>query len=397
MITRESSFIFKKTHMKARLFILLLLGGLLIGATARAADIVVPTQQKDANVNIGSAETHKNLYVVGGNLTVNGNTQGDLTAAGGMITVTGSVEQEAIIAGGNIAVSGPVGGTARIAGGNLTVSGPIGGDLVIAGGNVNIAGNATIAGDLLAAGGNVILDAPVNGSARIGGGSITINSKINGDLYVMTSRTLVFGPQAEVVGTVHHTGTSRAVVQQGAKVGNIQFTPYQRPVPSPMRFAAFIAFASVIKFIAILVAAFILAGLLKKFIPHLVAETFKQPWSNLGIGLVGMVVTPIAIIICFVTVIGFFSALILGAAFGLTLLLVNVLAAIAMGYLILGWFKMKMDDIKPWQAILLGTVVSFVLLLIPVIGWIADAIVFLMVFGAFVRMIPQWGKEIGKG
>ena len=381
--------------MKIRVFLFMLLGALLVGTTARAAEIVVPTARNE-NIIIGFAETHKNLYTAGGNITVNNATQGDLTAAGGLITLTGTVEQEAIIAGGTLNVSGSIGGTARIVGGNITVSGPIGGDLVIAGGNVNITGNAKVAGDLLAAGGNVIVDVPVNGIVRIAGGSITINSKITGDVYVMTSKELVFGPQADVSGVVHHTGTKQAVVQPGANVRNIQYTPVQHP-RARVQLAGLLTAALFVKFLALLVAAFILAGCMKKSLPRLVEQTFKQPWNNLGIGLLSVVVTPAAIIILFATVVGFLMAFMLGAAFALALMLVSVFAAIALGYLILRWCAVPIERAKPWQAILIGSVVWSVLKLIPVFGWIPDCMVFLMVFGALVRMIPKWRKEMGNG
>ena len=382
--------------MKTRVFLLIILSVLLVGGTARAAEIVVPSD-RNANIVIGSAEAHKNLYTAGGNITVNNTTQGDLTAAGGLITLTGTIEQEAIIVGGTLNVSGSIGGTARILGGNITVSGPVGGDLVIAGGNVNITGNARVAGDLLAAGGNVIVDAPVNGTVRVAGGSVTINSKITGDVYAMTSKEFVLGPQAEVSGTIHYSGVKQAIVQPGAKVGNIQFTPYQHPRPNATRMAGVVTVALIVKFLALLVAAFILAGCLKKSLPRLVEQTFKQPWNNLGIGLLSVTITPVAIIVLFATVVGFLTALMLGAAFALALMLVSVFAAIALVYLILRWCAVPIERAKPWQAILIGSVVWSVLKLIPVLGWIPDCMVFLMVFGALVRMIPKWRKEMGNG
>jgi hypothetical protein len=380
--------------MKTKIFILSIAIGIFACVPAIAADVVMPSGQ-DANTNIGSGETHRNLYTVGGNLSVNGTTQGDLTAAGGMVTVAGRVEQEALIAGGNISMGGPVGGTARIAGGNVSVNGPVGGDLVVVGGNVNVTGGAAVSGDLLAGTGNLILDAPVGGTVRIGGGSVTINSKIGGDVFVMAGRQLVFGPQADVGGTVHYSGTQEAVVQPGANVKNIQFTLLQKPAVNKNALAGFFAAAAIIKFIALLIAAFILAGVLKSGTSWVAGEAFRRPWSNLGVGFLAVIAAPAAIIILFATVVGFLAALILGAAYALAMLLVSVFASIAIGYLVLKWFSVPLERAKPWQAVLIGVVLWSLLGLIPFIGWLADAAVFLMVFGALIRIVPKW--RMGRG
>ena len=171
----------------------LVLGVLLFGmaGSAMAADFATATG-KDANVLVGASETHKNLYAVGGNVTVNGNTTGDLTAAGGSVTVSGDVEKDLLLAGGTLNLSGTIGANAKIAGGNIFITGPVKGDLAVAGGNINLTGKSSVDGDLLAAGGSITIDAPVKGNVKIAGGNVIINSKIDGSLDVK-SGSLSFG------------------------------------------------------------------------------------------------------------------------------------------------------------------------------------------------------------
>jgi hypothetical protein len=370
--------------MNKKVVLFSVFAGLMVFTTVRAADIVSPSKD-NSSVSIGSAETHRNLYTGGSNVTVNGNTQGDLVAAGGMVNVEGNVQQEALLAGGTLSVNGSVGGHARIVGGNITVSGAIGGDLVIAGGNVNITGKSSVAGDLLAAGGNLIIDAPVAGMARIAGGNITINNKISGDVYVQASQGLVFGPGADVSGTVYYKGPKSAVVQPGAKVGNIEFTELQRG-KNGRNTAGILTVTFLIQLLAWLATAFVLWGLFRGFVPRVAEETFHRPWAGLGLGLLGLIVVPIVIVLLFLTIIGYYLAIVLALIYALALALAGILSAIALGYLVLRWLSKPMDRIVPWQAILIGIVVWSLLRLIPVVGWIAIALIFLMVLGTLMRM-----------
>src|SRR3989344_3003471 len=133
--------------MKKILALLTLLGLVVIIPVAYAAEFMAAG--KDGNISIGSSETHRNLYIAGGNVSVNSPISGDLFAAGGGVNITGNVEQDLFAAGGNINVAGNVGGDARVAGGSIVLNNPVGGDLLVAGGNVSLSERAIIGGDLV--------------------------------------------------------------------------------------------------------------------------------------------------------------------------------------------------------------------------------------------------------
>ena len=84
--------------MKLKIIGLALFVLALAAAPVMAAEVVSPAAG-NPSVVLNSQESHKNLYAVGGQVTVNSDTLGDLTTAGGTISVTGKVEQEALIAG----------------------------------------------------------------------------------------------------------------------------------------------------------------------------------------------------------------------------------------------------------------------------------------------------------
>ncbi len=359
--------------------------------TARAADVVAPNQ-KNPNVIIGASETHKNLYTVGGDVTINGNTAGDLTVAGGMVTVDGNVQQELLAAGGTLEVSGSIGGTARILGGNITITGPVGGDLVVAGGNVNITGKSSVAGDVMVAGGNVVIDVPVTGSVRTTGGNVLINNKVGGDVYAQTSQSLEFGSSANIAGTVYHKGPAKAVIDSGAQVPHISYTEWQ-PRSNKGALAAIASTAFVIRLLAWMIAAWLLAHFKKSWVQSIVDSVRSHPWSNLGWGLLYIIVIPIVTLLLLFTFIGYYLAFLTGISFVLLIGLAKIFGVIAVGYVIVKLLSKPTDGIPMWQPVVIGSVIWALIGLIPIVGWIIIAVVFLQSFGALVRATVGAMKE----
>ncbi len=353
---------------------------------AFAAEIIQPTRD-NPNVTVGAAEKHKNLYLAGANVTVNADTAADLAAAGGMVLVTGKVEQEALLAGGTVYVSGAIGGNARVAGGNITISGPVGGDLVVAGGNVNLTGSASVAGDLLIAGGNLNIDAPVAGDIRMAGGTAIINSKVGGKVYAR-SQSLSFGSSAEVLSGVEYKGEQTATVAAGARVGEISFTKI-RTKDFRGQVVGLFSLAILLKLLAWLVAAYVLLKFKKGFVLSL-AEDFKaRPWANLGWGLLALFGGPILVVLLFVTLVGYYLAFILGLMYALAIVATNLISAMVLGYFLLSKLSKAGETLTDWQAVVIGVVVWVLLRFIPVLGWLAMAIVFLMVLGAGVKRLKS--------
>lgn len=361
-------------------------GLFVVAAPVFAADFLAPSKDDNGSVVVGSAEKHKNLYVAGANLTVNGDTLGDLYAAGSQVTVDGATDQDLVAAGGNVSVNGKVGGDMRVAGGTLTINSPVSGDLLVGGGNVNITQKSSIGADAVIGAGNLILDAPVTGSLKVAGGSVVINSKVGGSVWIRTSGNVVFGPKAEIDGKIYITAPKEAVVKDGAQITTPEFTKYEARDASAKKglFAVFTAF-----FLVKLVAYFVTALLLWKVLGHHIA---KMPeyiqgnfWKSTGVGFLVAVVGPIATILLLVTLVGYYLAFITIAAYALLILLAVSVASVFLG----SWLMMKISKtpnmIFSWQSILLGVVAIMILGFVPIVGSIANAVLVLSALGATSR------------
>jgi hypothetical protein len=116
-------------------------------------------------ITVPAGETvNGDIYLAGGNITIDGNVDGDVVAVGGQVNVNGTVDGDVLVGAGTTNVAGNVTGDLRVAGGQVTVSGQVGEDLAIAGGYASLGSGAEVGGDLLVTGGTVSVAGTVRGA-----------------------------------------------------------------------------------------------------------------------------------------------------------------------------------------------------------------------------------------
>lgn len=370
----------KKIFFAASLFFAALAPAIFV----QAADFLPITREEAGNVAVGSESLFHNLYVGGGSVIINSTIFGDLFSAGGSVNIAGSVEKDLVAVGGNISVSGPIGEDARIAGGNVSVNAPIGGDLLLAGGTLSIAENAPVSGDLWVAGGIVNMTNSVAGEARIAGGEIFINGTIEGPLFVKSEK-LTFGPNARVMGPITFEGREDAFVQDGAQIGGINYVEWQKWKAGKRAALAGFGFIVLIKFLGLLLSAIVLLKLFRKSIRNIAASAYRTFWQNLGIGIAALIAIPIIAIILCATMIGAYLGMLLGLLGMLLAVVAIIIMVVFLGSLIERLFNKNKEMPLSWKTPLIGAIVGTVLAFIPIIGWLALAILFITVFGAIIR------------
>ncbi len=361
---------------------------LLLGGTAQAAEFVTGENKTEANVSTLSQEVHKNLYIAGGSVTVNSATQGDLTAAGGMVTINGNVEKDLLVAGGNLNINGSVGENARVAGGNVSINAPVAGDLLVGGGNVSVAEKATVGGDLVIGGGNVSIDSNVQGNVKAAGGNVTINGRVAGNVEVAANDSLTFGPNSEVVGKVTYKGPKEAVVKPGAKVGTIAYTKVAGKPAHRGGFIGVIIIGSIFKLLMLLAAALVMAWLLRSRVSAIVDQAILSPGRSLGIGALVLIATPILGVLLMITVVGLYLGGILLMSYGLLIAISSVISLFYTGRLVWGWYQ---RDALPnaWRDLGVGALVTLLLGFIPIVGWIAICVLWVITLGAMATNLRR--------
>lgn len=322
-------------------------------------------------------------FAAGERVTIAGTVNGDAYVAGGNVIVEGTVSGDLIAAGGTVNIRGKVTQDIRVAGGQVSVSGDVGGNVTLVGGSLEVTDSAKIAGSLVSAGGNLSVFAPVGKGATIGAGSATIGNLINGDVTAGVGE-LALTPNAKVSGDLNYWSDKDANIQQGAEVSGKtthSFPPKKERDESRKALGGFLGFFKIASFLAAVLIGAILIKLAPQFTKITADAVLKKPAVSLGVGLLALIVTPIAVLIAAITVIGIPIAMILLVLFLITMYLAKIFVSIAIGKKIIEMINQKAGD---YVVFILGLLVYTILTLIPVIGVIVGILVLLAGVGAII-------------
>jgi cytoskeletal protein CcmA (bactofilin family) len=161
------------------LFLIAITATLVLGVETRLLDGKLRTGDV---VTVPSSETFDdNLYLLGGQVTLDGNVNGDLTAFGGLVQINGTVTGDLLVAGGRVLLVGTVDGDVRAAAGQVEITGSATGDLLVTGGQVSTFANSSIGGDMIVSGGQVTVDGDVDGSVVGSAGQYSSSGTIGGE------------------------------------------------------------------------------------------------------------------------------------------------------------------------------------------------------------------------
>lgn len=358
-----------------------------IAAPVQAAEFVSPDKDM-GDVVLSTTHTYKNLYTAGGNVTVNSAVTGDAYIAGGSITLDGPVEADVVVAGGNITLNNKIGGDVRAAGGTISINSEVGGDVVVAGGRIVLGERAKVAGDVIVAGGTIAIDAPVAGKVWVGGGRVVINSTLGGELRVRGAEEVRFGSKAVVNGSVRVQAAQEPVVAEGARVSAIEFERNTgRADKGAVAKAA--VFGGVLWVLAYVLVAVIASWVAPRRISRFVEDMKRGFWANVGIGLAGIVVTPIVAILLLFLLVGYQLTFVLLSGYVFFLALSLVLAVQFAGAYVYALAKKQNVLAITWQTALVGAAVFTLIRLVPVLGAAACALVFLAAAGQLLRSVKH--------
>jgi len=332
------------------------------------------------------------VYIAGGSVTSAGVIVGDLLAAGGSVVVSGDVGADANISGGNITILSNVADDLRVGGGTVVVQGKVGGDVIIGGGQVTVGGSG-VGGDVVIGGGTVRIDAPVAGKMRIGGGTVFINAPITGDVIIDADR-VTLGSAAVISGNLTYTATRELTKEQGAVVrGQTKFTERVKPNVSAKALVALFSVWVLGKFLVLLVCALAVGLLFKRFSKEAVAKAAQYTFPAFGVGALTLVALPALSVFLLATVIGIPFGIIGLLGFAAALIFTCIISPIILGSAIHHFFSKREWEIS-WKTILLGTLVYSVLGLIPVLGWLLQALIGLLSLGVIAmikwEIVKQW-------
>lgn len=355
------------------------------------------------NIYIGSEEVIEGNFIQAGKtIDFNGQAEKDVIIVGESINITGPVKGDVIVIGGNIRIKGEVEGNVRIVGGTIEIDSKVGKNVNVFGGTVVIGPNAEIGWDVLVGAGSVEIRGKVNGNIKGGAGSVILANEVGGNVDLKLDSDdgqLILYPQANIQGNLTYSASQGAEIKEGAQIaGEVVYKPVVLPVTSTeFKKALGISYfiGKIISLLALLVVGLLIILLFRKKSKEIGKIMLDKPWTNLGWGLIYLIITPIVLILIAITLIGIPLALIGLACYLITLYVAKVFIGIALGQKLLKWWNKKQEISLIW-AMVLGVISFSILTNLPFIGWIISFLGICWALGAIVETKKQILKQIEK-
>ncbi|MBT7484472.1 hypothetical protein HN748_04080 [Candidatus Peregrinibacteria bacterium] len=388
------------TRKFTAIFSLALLGSLIMATTAHALIL-----QASDELFFDEYVT-EDVYIAGGNVTIEQDIDGDLFVAGGDVTVNGIINGDLFVAGGNILINEEILDDVRVIGGAMTLNRNVGGDVILIGGTMDLAQDAEIAGDVISLSGRTNLYGTVNKSVRGILGRLVLGGTINGDLDVRVTEKLVMLNDAHVVGNVKYFAPEK-IEDHGAVIdGEVSFNEIlssSDKVKEGVR--GLLSSGSIVGKLWGYLSLLLIGGLFIGFFPNLLHRASTRiktkAAKSFGIGFLVFILGGTVSVIAAFTVIGVQLAFIVMALLFVLGELGRVTAGYFIGTLIIrdkskkGTQK-KRVFLRHFGVLALGVLILKVISFVPVLGWIAGFVFFITGAGALFLALRTTYRELIK-
>lgn len=352
-------------------------------ADTRFSDSVVITEAIDDD-----------LYAAAGEVRIEGSVAGAATLAAGSAEISGDIEGDVILAGGRINLAGGVGDDLRAAGGNVQVTGFVTDQATIAGGSVTVGPGSAIGGRTWIAGGDVEMAGQIGDNLHVAAGTAVISGRVAGNVEI-AAREIRVEPGAVIGGDLIWRSELPPLIAEDAQIlgevraaGEDELEPVGEEASSRFDggWAAGIALAA---------AALILLWFAPQLAARAAAAFREAPLRTLVLGAASIVLTPIAALVLFATVLGWLLGLVVLAGYVFALLL-SGLVGLLIAMLILRGRLGGTAANGGWRSALLLLLVVAVLVLaqqVPILGGLLVVLLVLAGFGALTALVT--GRATG--
>jgi hypothetical protein len=307
--------------------------------------------------------------------------------SGEIQTVDKPIDGDLMIAGGQIKINSNIGGNVYVGGGQIEIGGVINGNLLVAGGTITISGK--VLKNVIVGGGQIIIDnkADIGGYVLAGGRKVDLLGNFAGPVKI-GARDLMVGEKAVINGNLEADVVSADVAQTSKIVGEkkIQIHEIKQSEKQTNLLYKFALGRAIFSFLSKLVLVLILVKLFGQKIINI--DTKKSFWSNLGWGLIVLVVTPFLMLMLLITVIGIPLSGIILSLYLLFLTLSGIVTSIIVGNYVSqkGYIKTKNLYFQGFIGLLLLTLLG----LIPFVGGLVKIIILLFGLGIIFNGLKKY-------
>ncbi len=328
---------------------------------------------------------------------------GDTFAAGRTTRLRGQTNGDIHVSGYDVTVSTDTSADLYAAGASVTIEADVGEDLSVFGYSIKSLGGGNVAGNARFFGSEILVEAPVGGSLTALGRSVTIDTAIEGDVWV-AGKTLSFGENAKISGSLKYMTDTQIDIP--AAVIDPARVDYEKP-----NFASWDEFHKgwvkddewlpgrgdiIGSFVVVLAFFMVIGALFLAFLPKPVERMRNvinsQPWNTLLIGVLGLSVLFGLVPITGLTIVG----IPLLPFLFLAIIVLWTLGYLLGGYSVAMWLWNAFGGEEPQKIIskllVLAAAITAIAILnfIPFIGWLVNYALVLLGLGAMTNLLMNW-------
>jgi hypothetical protein len=324
-------------------------------------------------VLIAKSETiDDDLFIGADSVTIEGTINGDVYVGGGTITVRGTINGDLLAGGGTIDISGVISQSVRVAGGNIFIhQAKIGKSLNTFGGNVNVDQDTTVGGTAVFGAGMFSSEAKIERNLLGGGGSVNIGGSI-GRSADIGGDVITLKPQAKINGSLTYFSENAVEMQDGAMVvGESKQIHPDMDKNVSNKVAPFMDKIDLGFSLWVYLSTLIVGLVFVRFFP-LAADSMSQrilsnPWSCLGWGFIVLFLSPIAIGLLFLSIIGIPLGMIAIVLYMIEIYISPIFVAIIFGQILFDSIgKVRRNT---YAKLIVGLLIYSLLVKLPLVGF----------------------------
>lgn len=332
-----------------------------------------------------------NIYANCQEMTIDGTVNGDIIALCQKITINGTVNGDIIAFGQNIEINGEIKGNARLAGPQITINGLIGHNATILSNDVKFTKNSAVKWDVLVAGVNGNFEGNIDGNLHGLISTASVSGKVGRNINLTfdnnstpTGDNFIITKDAVIAGNINYTSPKDLKLESASSVTGQINKDTKKETTNPNAWLWMIFY----KLSSLILIALVVISLKKESLTIAVSKIDNKYWQSLLIGLGILILTPLAIILLMLTVVGVPLALIILATYLSAILLSIIFGAYYLGELV---FKrlLKIKKINSYSLVILGLVIFTLLSVVPFIGWAISFLTIVVGLGSILLTIKD--------
>lgn len=331
------------------------------------------------------------LYTAANNLKISENQKGDLIAAASEFENQKIIDQNLNVVAGKVYLKGQVNKNARVIGAEVAIDGSVLNDLIAVGNTINTSTGTTVGNDLVIVGSEIHLNGKINGNLTIYGDNVYINSQIGKNVKINNSGILKVSEDASITGSLTHSSPNEAQFANSSSIvsGGYKYTKTESTNEGLNKFTTATGLLNILEG---LVGLFVFAILILYMFPKQLFQLSENSTAKVGVnllaGFIAVIIIPIINLLMLFTGIAVMPALTISMLYIAYLMIAYPVSAIILGYIITKLInnKKKKPELN-YLTCIYGSIGLTVFYLIPIVGIIIAAILYLLSAGSIIMSV----------